>query len=1427
MHMSKGKPHGRRSGRTGYAPNACLAIAAAWLACLLLTAAPARAVAVTDQRPLLFGFDGSDTTAGRFAGVRQIAIDEATGDLYVLSVAGVGRGTGSEQEPSKRVIDKFNYKGEAQSFAWTGTSSLTGAETLGGAFGVEGFFDGGSGFTDIGVDDSCAVHEPPLSGSACESFDPADGDLYVQEEAGPLHVFNSEGRYQCTLTRTTVEPGGFSIDASGSLWLIDRNIPRAREFANTGCSPGPPAQIGEFALPAGNGSPLRPAVDASGNDLYVADANISGTTPIIEKYVSGTPDSALTTMVTRDLTVDRSGAAGHVFAIGETKFQEFEPCASPGCGGNEVAGSPFGGDLIGDGRGVAYSPARDWVYVSDLSSGAVKVFGPPTSGTAPDVKTEEADEIGETEATLHGTINPQNVPNSYHFEWVRGEAQRLTVEATGGTFRLSTGGFSSAFTEQMPVDVSPAALEAELEGLYGANVLSVMGTPAAGGEPGEYTVVFENGFAGHDVQQMESDSSSLTGGAHKAAVKTVTDGQPWGAAQPQPTLPESNPSIEPSDSVDHPVSQSLTNLRPNTTYDTRLVGTNTEPEGDPEKRLNAYASPDTFTTLPPPTPTVSGLAVSEIAPESAKVAVTVDPQGDETVWQILTSTEAKPGASQLECEALPQLAFDVAKEGTIPLGEAGTVNIEKELSGLEPSQTYCLRVVATNGGGSAGEDAVFTTGAVAPTEVKLAFAAPRTDTSATLNFYVNPQGEAPLAYRFEYSADGASWTPLEEVVSTVEARRQIVVGEEVGGLTSNTTYQYRLGFVKNEAGEFPKGSLPSPKSFTTRTSAEMTLPPNALGEAERRGIELVNNPDKGNQHVLVLGFLSGSDSPVAADGSRMVWTLAGGAPGGTSGVYNAFLAEREEAGWRSRPIVPPAEEQVGGGSLKYRAEFASPDFTHFIFRTEGGLFPGEDPKSTYVRLDDRQHQEVLAHFDANAFSTPVDVTADTAHVLHTPEDTNLLEDIGSDAPEVVGLMPGGSPPSCGIHSATEFAGMTGGSVYAYPGYHWISSTDASRVYFETQGSECSGPDGLYMRNRGAGTTTQIAKNATFVRATTDGHSGFFTTAEALASADKNSDLDVYEWTEGGGATCLTCVVKDANVSAGHAAVRVSDDFSHVYFLSTSQFVSGLGRPGDLNIYVVSGGKLRFVADPDETSVLSSPGQMEMSNDGNVLAFLSSAVLTADRTGSSCTNTTIKEPHPCRELYRYDDRDGSLECVSCKHGAVTNGDVFTESNNGGVAFRISSDGSTIAFTTPQSLLPADVNGSYDVYEWRNGATRLITDGETRFATGLAAPDLAGIDADGANVFFVVTDPGLTGFEHDGVDNVYDARIDGGFPRPAAATHCSEESCQGPLQGAPDTPAPTSDSFQGAGNLPRSRHCSRHKVRRHGRCARRHRHKVRAK
>lgn len=104
--------------------------------------------------------------------------------------------------------------------------------------------------------------------------------------------------------------------------------------------------------------------------------------------------------------------------------------------------------------------------------------------------------------------------------------------------------------------------------------------------------------------------------------------------------------------------------------------------------------------------------------------------------------------------------------------------------------------------------------------------------------------------------------------------------------------------------------------------------------------------------------------------------------------------------------------------------------------------------------------------------------------------------------------------------------------------------------------------------------------------------------------------------------------------------------------------------------------------------------------------------------------------------------------------------------------MSADGSRIFFDSPDPLVAGDVNGgsfsnglfggvtlSEDVYEWENGHVSLISDG--RSATGSV---LGGTTLTGDDVFFT-TLSSLVGQDGDGFDDIYDARVGGGFPAPS--------------------------------------------------------------
>jgi hypothetical protein len=201
-------------------------------------------------------------------------------------------------------------------------------------------------------------------------------------------------------------------------------------------------------------------------------------------------------------------------------------------------------------------------------------------------------------------------------------------------------------------------------------------------------------------------------------------------------------------------------------------------------------------------------------------------------------------------------------------------------------------------------------------------------------------------------------------------------------------------------------------------------------------------------------------------------------------------------------------------------------------------------------------------------------------------------------------------------------------------------------------------------------------------------------------------------------------------------------------------------------------------------------------DGSVVVFISSNPELDALTGSK--NGGFKQ------YYRYDDRDGSLVCVSCPAGgrSPTSPVPPLFSSEGGLlgyVQQLSNSGSRFVFRTVDSLVSRDVNGESDLYEWHDGSVGLITDGVSEGGT-YNRPNVipSGISSDGADVFFT-SFAKLTGEARDGDMQLYDARAGGGEPLASSVAGCDGEACQGSPTTAPVLGVPASVGFTGAGNV----------------------------
>jgi hypothetical protein len=374
----------------------------------------------------------------------------------------------------------------------------------------------------------------------------------------------------------------------------------------------------------------------------------------------------------------------------------------------------------------------------------------------------------------------------------------------------------------------------------------------------------------------------------------------------------------------------------------------------------------------------------------------------------------------------------------------------------------------------------------------------------------------------------------------------------------------------------------------------------------------------------------------------------------------------------------------------------------------------------------------------------------------------------------------------------------------------------SRVFFTVPTSGLAGQ--LYMRVDGRATVQLNVSErtvpdafapATFLDASVDGERAFFMTSQALTNdAPVNGDAKIYMYdaTKPPSAPDHLTLINadhepaDGTSSNGKGIVGLSHDGSYVYFASNGQIVGGqqplgAGVPG---LYLWHDGVVRYIA-----AFSGSAGNQLFTSGGDYINNPRQARVTSD--GRWLLYRAVVGPTSQLLLYGA-DTGGAPVCVSCDpSGAASTADSTDVAHTGSSAAltswnenrALAADGSRVFFDTAQALVPEDVNGRVDVYEYDVASGRPFL-----ISTGTSPDDSWFMDAslNGSDVFFT-TRQQLVGWDVDQEYDVYDARIGGGFPEPPLPPEpCGEGSCRGPLASTPSVlGAPASATLEGAGNL----------------------------
>ena len=475
------------------------------------------------------------------------------------------------------------------------------------------------------------------------AVNPANGDLYVVDGAAEvIDVFSAAGKYESQFGGPGTGDGqlsggiyGVAVDSDGNVYVASgagAEAGRVQEFNASG----------DFVKVLDSGDSLSVAVDASTDDVYVGDLDPSTGASSINMY---TPSGALITSF-----------------------------------------GSYVGEHGGSVSALAENSSNGTVYVTSEYPEAGYIFTEASGSVGPTVTSSgSASPVTATTATLTGTLNPNGTQTTYHFEYGPTEAYGTKIPVPDAS---------------APAGTSAESVSATLSGLepnttYYFRLAAADGYGYLYGEKAEFTTETAAPIATTgQASEVQPGNATLNATVNPEHAQTTYDFQYVDAAQYDATAPDpySAGASAPLPAASagaafaaEPVSATITGLTQDTTYDYRVVATNSAHQTN-------YGADQTLTT---PSLTLTTELAGPVSQTSAGVQGTLNPAGLETTYEFQYGTSSAYGSS------------------TTPQSAGSGTTVEREgatLTGLAPGTTYHYRLVATDSAGTAyGADQTFTT----------------------------------------------------------------------------------------------------------------------------------------------------------------------------------------------------------------------------------------------------------------------------------------------------------------------------------------------------------------------------------------------------------------------------------------------------------------------------------------------------------------------------------------------------------------------------------------------------------------------------------------------------------------------------------------------------------------------------------------------
>ena len=584
-----------------------------------------------------------------------------------------------------------------------------------------------------------------------------------------------------------------------------------------------------------------------------------------------------------------------------------------------------------------------------------------------------------------------------------------------------------------------------------------------------------------------------------------------------------------------------------------------------------------------------------------------------------------------------------------------------------------------------------------------------------------------------------------------------------------------------------------------------------------RAYEMVTPADK-TGYGLQQTRTTGSSSYPSISGDQAHFAVVTPFANPISGNLAMFVSRRTLAGWTTRNITPDFCDPDPSGISGYMTPVAfARDFSAAILRAPRSNCDPDDHagEDLYLRPVEGNEFHWLSHNNepktVDNGAGLIGASADLDHVVFATVEKLVLPLEASRTGRGLYDRTGGRAVPVAVDDSGQLLNNCGiQTMVGHDNTHGAVSGDGRVILFQitasaTPGCTLADDDGgqIFARVDHENTvlvsptlldSPEARQAPTFLGATDDGSRIFFRTTERLTEdATAGGGLYVYDLSDvlsgasdEGELRFLTPSVDGSPAGVtGSNVIGFAEDGSRVYFLAGGVLAPGAPvgvSPPKLYTVDDQGDQVRYLGRWTNGSTIDTTTGGSVSPDGSKLAFI-------DVVGG------------VRQIKLYDADDESVICASCPAGGAPQlGEARLVGRTAGARpgrlgpMRNVTDDGRVFFNSLDQLVPSDANSTYDVYEYADGAHRLLSSGQSPYDSLLF-----GVSPNGRDVFFTTHDSLVRADFDNGDQDLYVARVGGGFPSAASdAAPCAGDACQGSSPSGPSGVAAMSAKFHGAGN-----------------------------